>query len=357
MTVPGSPGELTLDSGDLDAQAGGEPLDAAALAKAAAAAAMKGLEQPQDTLGVTHQGVEGEVEETPEAQAQKAAQEAAAAAAQAEGTTEEEGPEVSLEEIQEALAEAGIDLGIEAKDVPKELMPAYMKMVQSAVDVAQNTLEKQMEASKMVRAITEFSEQLKMAPDKVMLALAMNQPEVYKKVAQTMTDAEADPRVKDMILRELAAEAQLREAQRLQRTVEEGAKRQKANQVIAATQRAARAYQVPFNTAEKVIALAVQANNGDLEVSEVDGIVRELKGLAPIKPKTPGIRIASPQKQAAVKQAPTEPIAGSETAQTVQGRQLTVKGALIDKTGDREGGGGKFRALIQSINQRLSQER
>jgi len=353
MTVPGGAGSLELDSSDLDNQnlTGQETIDTKALAKELTQKVLEGNEQPQDSRGITHEGVEGEATETPEAQA-KAAQEAA------QGTEGEQGGEVTYQELEDALAEAGIDLGVSAKDVPKELLPVYEKLVQSAVDVAETVLSQQLEASKALQSVKEFSEQLKSSPDKVMLALAVNQPDVYKKVAALMSDMDADPRVKEMVLRDLASEARLREAERRERAVEERDRRTRANQVIAATQRAARVYGVPFGTAEKVIALAVQANNGNLETSEVDGIVRELKGLGPAAKGKPALRVVTPQKQAAVNQANKGAVSGSEGAGTGgQGgydpNAGTSKG-LTDKSSDREGGGGRFRSLIQQINRKIA---
>src|SRR5579864_47450 len=152
MPQPAGAGDLTLDSGDLAGagQGGGEGTDnlARLMAKAITGAVVNPAPGAE---GATLQPIEGEpasiiVEPTPE---EKAAQEAAAAAAAAAAPVVEEGgePLPPIEEIEGALAEAGIDLGISAKDLPKELLPVYQKLVESAVDVAQNILSRELEAS------------------------------------------------------------------------------------------------------------------------------------------------------------------------------------------------------------------
>jgi len=343
--LPAGAGDLTLSSADLADQGGAEGIDAGRLARAAAAAAAN---QQHDDIGATLQpnpDTEPLVTVLPEGQTQQTQQ---------QQTTEETVTEevVSLEEIEGALNEAGIDLGIAGADVPKELLPQYQKLVAAAVDLAQDALTKQLEASQVMQSYQEFSERLKNAPDKVLLALAFSQPEVWKKVSEIMTEVEQDPRAKASWERELSAEARLMEAQRRERAMSERYQREKANQVIAATRRAARAHGVSFDTAEKVVALAVKANGGDLELTDVEGLVSELKGIPRQQAKTQQ-KVVTPQKQAAVRQAPQQQVgAGSAATAQVQ-RQSDASPGLKDGTSVREGGGGKFRDLIKSINARI----
>ncbi len=364
MTVP-VPGNLA----DLDVEPGGGQGGTSDLAKLMAAAITKAAVNPTPgEEGATLQPnvVEPDtsaiiIEPTPE---EKAAQEAAAAAAAAQQPQEGVEPPVEtvpIEEIEGALAEAGIDLGISAKDVPKELMPAYEKLLENAVEVAQNILSRELAASDARRQIEDFGKRLQEAPDKLMMALAVNQPEVFNKVSALIAEMNTDPRIKDSVLRELASEARLAEAQRRETLMEEQVKRTKANQVIAATKRAARQYSVDYNTAEKIVALAVQANGGDLDVAEVDGIVQELTGLnrARAAAVTAG-KVITPAKAAAVKGAPAGPAAGTGAAPVAvqPGKPVTpatpaASPGLLDGSSRREGGGGVFRSLIKNINARI----
>ena len=340
--LPGGPGVLTLDSADLAEQGGAEGIDAGRLARAAAAAA---INQTHDDIGATLQPVvEPDVVILPEG-----TQPAVETQQQQQPVETADEEVLSLEEIEGALSEAGIDLGISAKDLPKELLPQYQKLVAAAVDVAQDALTKQLEAWQVKQAYQAFSDQLKNAPDKMLLALAFNQPEIWKQVSQIMEESNADPRIKASWQRELDSEAKYMEAKRIEQANQQRYQEEKGRQVIAATRRAARLHGVNFATAENVVALAVKANNGDLDTAEVDGLVASLKGTAPQKPSPKAV---TPAKVAVLKTAPQGQV-GASTAVPTGPRQPDVSPGLKDGTSIREGGGGRFRDIIKSINARI----
>jgi hypothetical protein len=303
---------------------------------------------PADESGITHQGVQDDGTQIvidPEKPADSVTVD----------TTETAGvqtEEVPLAQIEAALAEAGIDLGIAGKDLPKEMLPAYEKLVQSAVDLAQQALSKELEASQAIQSVNRFSERLKTAPDKVLLALAMNQPEVWKKVAGLVAEMEQDPRVRQMVERDLESEARLMEAERKEQAMQEQYRRTKANQVIAHTTRLAREHGVPYGMAEKMVAMAVTANQGDIELSEVNQIVADLAKDMGRTPPVKQQKVATPAKVAAAKGVPTQPVGGSATTAT-PARDPDVSAGLKDGSSERQGGGGQFRGLIKSINARI----
>jgi hypothetical protein len=337
-----SAGSTELDSSDLagqlleaaeGAENNAEPQDVNATIRALdATPADEATEQAQETL-------EGEQQTTEATETTQAA------------------PSTELaqyEEIEAALLEAGIDLPITAKDLPKEALPKYEQLLNGLIDVAQTTLTQQLEASQALNAVNAFSERLKEAPDKILLALAVNQPEVWGKVSKVVEEMQGDPRVKDLVLRELAVEAQRMEIQRQQQMSQEEVRRAKANQVIAATKRASRIHGVPFENAEKFVAMAVRANGGDLSVAEVDGIVKELNTANKAKVAA-STKVITPQKVAATKTAPT--VAVGDTQGQGGGapvsRGPSVSKGLVDGTSEREGGGGRFRSIIKGINAKL----
>lgn len=253
----------------------------------------------------------------------------------------EEAPIRDLTEVEKVLQDAGIDIGITAQDVPVELHPAYERMIQSVIDFAERGLNERLEASRALQQVEAFKQRLESSPDKIILALAMSRPDVFAKVMELYQAAEQDPQRKELIMRDLEAEAKYQEADRRERLMDERDRVIKARQVIAATKRAATAHGVTYELAEKVVALAIQANKGDLDVADVNGIVSELRPAKKIviKPK-----IQSPAKQEAVKTAPTGEVTPAPATSP----------GLEDKTNNRPRGGGRFRQLISDAVSRLN---
>lgn len=293
----------------------------------------------------------------PDKPAQTPAEQAAAATEDTSGQSTEPAAETveapaeeptaeakALTEVERVLQEAGIDIGITAADVPVELHPAYERMLQSVIDFAERGMAEHLEATKAMQQIEEFKQRLESAPDRILLALAVSRPDIFQKAVETFNAIQSDEGQKALVIRELETEAKYQDAIRRENIMGERERRIKANQVIAATHRASRQHGIEYALAEKVVALAVQANKGDLDVSDVDDIVSELKPAVkkPITLNKP--KIQSPTKQTAVATAPTQQ--APTTSATSPG--------LEDKTNNRVKGGGKFRQLIGDAVARLS---
>ena len=330
----------TPDGGEAAAEAAAHASASADARKIAALIAERAA-KPESGITIEKMGGEATPEPTPEEIAAKAAADAAAAAAVTGGEETAEAPE-DIGEVEKILQEVGIDLGITASDVPEELHPAYARLVQSAADFAQSVLQQQLSASEALQQVDEFSKQLEGSPDRLLLSLAVSKPEAFAKAVEVYQQMQTDERMKDLVVRELQSEARLREAERREKLVLEGDKRTKARQVIAATHRAARSMGVNFDLAEKVVALAVQANGGDLDVAEVEGIVSELK---PAGPKIKKPLVATPNKVEVTATANTQPVAGS-------GNVPPVKQAVTD---GKPKEGGTFRRLIADAAAKLRQ--
>lgn len=346
--------DTTLDNGDLaplpDEDGGGKP-DFQAAAREAVANNPDLENQVDDQYA---QALTPE-EEAAKAAADKAAADAAATQSQAAGTPEE------YQELEDAIAEAGINLGFTMADIPPELRPQAERILASVAETAQTLLQDRVTVQEAKSAIDQFGKQLTEDPSKVMLALAMNAPEAYKQVRSLMDEAESDPRVKEMINRDLASEARLREAERREQGILIRERQVKANAVIAASARAAKAHGIDKDLAEQWVAMAVRSNGGDLEVKEVDSIVKEVadrfkRGAG----KTPGSaaatqRVATPAKQQAVAKAPTNAVAGSGSSNPAPPARPQSQGnGLKDGGSQREGGGGGvFRNLVKGANLRV----
>lgn len=247
----------------------------------------------------------------------------------------------SLTEIEEALQAVGVDLGISAKDVPPELLPAYQKLVQTASDMAQELVEQSLVATQQQQAVEDFRKKLEENPDRILLTIAATRPDIFQKAVETFTEMQNDPRAKDIVVRELQSEARLREAERREAALNQRDQRARAMRVVAETKRAARKYGVNYEIAEKVIAMAVEANQGQFDVTDVDSVVADLR---PAKP-TAAPRLATPQKVAAAAAAPSKSVATATPAPTSPG---------LEAGKARQGGGGVFGKLIRAANQRLS---
>ena len=282
---------------------------------------------------------------TPDAAAAAAATPTPAAAAPAPNAAAVAAAAASapdVTEVETVLSELGIDLGVKRAELPAELQPMYDRVVTNLAGVVENELAQVMEASESQRRMKDFSDALEKEPDKLLLAIAINKPEVFTQVAAVVQQMQSDPNHRDLVLRELTAAARERDAIRREAMLNERDKRVKARQVIAATASASREMGVDHDLAEKVVALAIQANGGDIDLASVKGIVADLKpsGAA-------AVRVASPASIAAARTAPTGAVAGAPAAGA-------ASPGLTPAT-DRAGGGGKFKTLVHSALQKAVQ--
>jgi hypothetical protein len=243
-----------------------------------------------------------------------------------------------LTEVETTLAQLGIDLGVSAAQLPEELKPAYNSMLEGVTQFAEATLEKQLEASDTIRRFAEFQEAVEKSPDRLLLGIALSHPQLIVDAAQLVAKMAEDPATKDLVTREVQTDIKSREINRREAALDERYRMAKANTVIAATKRAARAHGVDFGLAEKVVAMAVRANGNDLDPEDVDDIVAELKGTVkrPLPKKTMTAAAAAAAKKAP---APTP---------------AATPAAPARKEGERKNSGGVFRNLVRDAVQRVA---
>lgn len=245
----------------------------------------------------------------------------------------------SLSEVEKALSEVGIELGVNSAELPLELVPAYEQLVYSTVDAIQDLIGQQVEAAQAIKAVQDFRERLDKAPEKVLLTLAVSQPEVFKEVIRIFGEMEAEPRIKEAVVRELQSEARLQEADRKEAALLQRDARLKGRAVAAATRRAATKHGVPVAVAERVVAAIVTGNGGNLEVSDVDAIVADLRS----QPKTTQKRIVTPARAAATAAAPGSPAAPG----------ATPPGTATPSAGLQINPGSKIRQVIRNAFSRI----
>jgi len=256
-------------------------------------------------------------------------------------TGEDEGIAVApdVEELTRIVEEAALDLGVAPNDIPAELLPVFEKVVQASIQVKQQAAARESEAAEAVGQVQEFARQLKEQPDRLLLSMALTQPEVFAKVVETFTEMQNDPRIKDLVSRELAAEARLREAERRERLMGQESVRTRTEKVVNATQIASRKLGVPYELAEQFVAAAITNAQGEFGPADVDGVVaklaKQIQAKATVRKGAP--RVATPAKVAATAAAPTAtnegagaPPASSENRASAGLKEASPHGRLMD---------------------------
>lgn len=289
------------------------------------------------------------VETKPEATAEEVAGQAAPVT---EAATEEDSAAAQapdIEELTRIVEEAALDLGISPSDVPADLLPVFEKIVQASVLTKQRAAAKESEANEAVEQVQEFARQLKEQPDRLLLTMALTQPDVFAKVVETFTEMQNDPRIKDLVGRELAAEARLREADRKERLIGQESVKTRTDKVINATNIAARKLNVPYELAESFVAAAITNAQGDFGPGDVEAVVSKLAKQIQAKAtfRKPAARVATPAKVAAAATAPTTSAAGA-SAPPPASSERTASAGLTEASPH-----GRLMGIIKSAGRRM----
>ena len=202
--------------------------------------------------------------------------------------------------------------------------------------MVQSSLQREVEANDAIRQVNDFRERLEADPQKILLTMALNKPEQFNAAMQVFTRMQQEPEFKELVVKELQAEAKFRAADQKEKSLGQQMRTIKGRQAAAITRQAARRYSVPVETAESVVAAHVKGGGGDLELSAIEGIV---KALAP-KNLVARPRVASIIKAKVV--APTQPVAAAAPPPAA----TTASPGLNDGS-NRKGGGGGFRSLVR----------
>lgn len=268
----------------------------------------------------------------------------------AEAAAAEEVPQgPDIEELTRLVDEAALDLGVSPAEINAELLPVFEKLVQSSIQLKQRAAAKESEAAEAVEQVQEFARQLKESPDRLLLSMALTQPEVFAKVVETFTEMQADPRIKALVERELTAEARLREAERKEKLYGQETIRTRTEKVVNATTIAARKHGVPYELAEQFVAAAITNANGEFGPQNVEEVVTKLAKQIQAKaaPRKPAPRVATPAKVAATATAPTTSAAGATTPPPAAGER-TASAGLKEATPH-----GRIMDIIKSAGKRL----
>lgn len=215
-------------------------------------------------------------------------------------------PTAQLDEAFMQLAEYGINFGVRKSDLPPELHSAYDNLAGEALTAVQ-TLQSELQNMHMAQAeMRQFAQKLEQDPQKILLTMAVTKPEAFQEVVQAYEEMQHDERYRNMVIRELQAEAKLSAAERQQQVWQQRQMEQKVKVVTTATHRAAQKYGVDSELAERYVAMQIQANGGDIDPRQVDNVIAQLK------PKGP--QVAPVQKVQKAQQAPNQSVQGRGTS-------------------------------------------
>lgn len=220
----------------------------------------------------------------------------------------------TLDDISASLAQAGIDLGVSRADLPAELHEAYDNLTNTALMAADAYQQSMMNLENDRLEMKQFATAIEGDPQTVLLTMAVTNPDAFKTAVEQFQEMQDDPRVKDMVLRELKADATLKAANRAQEVFQNAHRTNKTAMVVNAVKTSATRHGVDPIQAEEMVALSIRANGGDIDVRSIEGIVSRLRPVvaAPVAPP-----VATPAKVAAVADAPTAPVQGTGTPATI----------------------------------------
>jgi hypothetical protein len=217
-----------------------------------------------------------------------------------------EGVEVT-QELLDTLTEVGFDLPVDVESLraaPPEVQAVVLPVIGQMIQAANETLEAAVRVEELQSEKTALSTKMAEEGDKLILSLALAQPEMFKQVAEVFSRMEDDPGFKQMVINELNSEAKLAEAERREVSLDYRQRESKARQVTGVTRRAARMLGLDPTAALKHVATHIKATESkDIEISRIEPLLRELattqggKERVVLAPRA--TEFATPEQQAA----------------------------------------------------------
>jgi hypothetical protein len=212
----------------------------------------------------------------------------------------------ALDETTLELARLGIDLGVNRNELPDVVKPMYDEFAQQAIIRAQQWSSREARLQDAQAEIQQFALKLQNDPQKVLLTMAVTNPDAFREAVQSYERMSEDDFYRETVIKDLQAEAKLAATERQARVFQERQVAQKVSQVTRATHLAADRLGVDRGMAEELVASAITRGGGDIELNQVSGIVARLAPAAQptIPPQEKAVRTA---------QAPTSPVQGQGT--------------------------------------------
>lgn len=219
---------------------------------------------------------------------------------------ETEGMEPELEiddaitdELYEELQSYGLDLGVPPSQVQPDLLPAYNQMAQSAIALATEARNRELEAQEVRMQVEDFMRRVEENPKDILTLLALNKPDQFNEAIEIFQRIQEDSRERELLERELEVRARQAAMQRQQQAQQQGAAQREAARVRAQLTRACQRFGVDPNIAARYITAEIK-QDGNITNQRIEEIVRHLR---PTK-------LQSPSKQQKAKQVPNQPVGG-----------------------------------------------
>lgn len=254
--------------------------------------------------------------------------------------------EVPIDELQATLAEYGVELEVNVAELPEEQLGTYEILATATISALERAMGREMAAQERMMELEDFSNRLEKSPDKILLALAIENPRIWAQVSEIVSEMEENPKVKEVVIRELESEIRLAEADRKDKVREVEVRTRQGRKVSNEVTRQAKRLGVPVEAAQEYVAAAVKANNNWLEVHEVEPLIRKLvaqtsrrRVVRKVRPK----KVTPEQRQKAAA-SPTHEVGG-----TPGGRE-TSPGLKQDETPKHRGG--IFKGLVKQAARR-----
>jgi len=243
-------------------------------------------------------------------------------------------PPDQVDRVYEDLLRMGVDLGIPPSQIADpDARAAYLNVAEQVTNTVTDARREAMEAVNSKMQIQEFTEKLRDDPKKILLMLGINHPDVFRDTMETFERMQDDEREKDLVMRELSADAQLAAAERARKVGMYGELQQRAQRVTNATRVEAMKAGIPFETAEKWVARDIDDKikmGQNYDISDVPGSIGGLKqALQGYVPPARPAPVASQQTVAAQQTADTLATEGAgaptpeSTEQPLQGGRGT----------------------------------
>ena len=118
-----------------------------------------------------------------------------------------ETPPPTLDELTLELARMGIDLGVNRAELAEEVQPMYDRFAQQALTQAHQMQSRQDQLQDAQAEIQQFAQKLQDDPQKVLLTMAVTNPEAFQETVQAYERMAEDEFYRNTVIKDLQAEA------------------------------------------------------------------------------------------------------------------------------------------------------
>lgn len=259
----------------------GASMSAGAIARAAAAAAVRGATTPGSTF-TQREPLPSPDEPLPVVDEPVAPDLEVAGAEGGEDDFADLPPLPADFEAQDytALTERGVDLPVRPEDVPEEFRATYASMARAIADLHEASQERIRDAAEAIAQVNDFKERLQSdeGRERILLGMALNNPDIYAKVHEMVERMQEDEGFRSTIARDLDTRIREEALERRERAAAESQLRTKGQAVESRTVRRAQQLGLDAEIAKQLVVNKIYANEAatgkrDISLQEVDDLL------------------------------------------------------------------------------------